>query len=488
MKANKAITIALAGILTACAIPFGTVFAAAESTTDYPAETTDETSGKVIKPFERELEIESVTDYAVYGDNFAYASGLTITILSLDGSGDRKKLQPYTHGYSVKKLDYDESGNLYFQNSSDISYQLNVSYQPNVSASYRYDAEPKEHEFQSIDSSMPIMVDTGYYTLNSTNGDLQYWKDGVPSSLGEGFSIIKKYGDHVYAMKDGTVPYKIDEAEKTQLDLSYTDFDEAGNILCGEAAAKLAAGRQLTTANIGSGTYYTQIDADDIGKGATDVFKPKTSDGKIEGSTKKAEGDKPCLVLCKSGNTAVVVTDEGMFITSTENLKKESHYSPPNNDWSASHAYVTAKTGVYTSPYMCDSTWIADLESGAENAVEVVERFELDFISTKFYKVSYEDKETGKQISGFVAANMLTPYDFKAEDKEPHENGDEKFNYDTNVVSVVLAIIIVALVIVAIMYISLVGTKKNKDKGEKKAKAKAKREPEQIENYNEDEE
>ena len=469
MKANKAITIALAAVLTACAIPYGAVFAAAEPTADYPVETTDE-KGDVKKPFEEKLALEDVTDYAVYGDNFAYASGLTITVISRDSSGD-KKLVTYTHEYSVKKLDYDKSGKLYFQNSSDISYL----YGPPVVR--------EEHEYQSIDNSKPIMVEAGFYTLNGTNGELQFWKDSVPTSIGVGYSLVKYYGDYVYAIKDGTVPYRIDGQKAEPVDLSYTDFSGASKILCAEAAAKLADGSEpLATANIGRETYYTQIDADNIGKGAADTFKPKYS----EGSTKKAEGDKPCLVLCKSGKTAVVATNEGMFITSTDNLRKESRYSPPSNDWPASKAYAVTKTGVYASPYMSKSTKIADLESGAENAVTVVERFELDFISTKFYKVEYSDKETGEPITGYVAANMLIEYDYKAEDKEPHENGDKEFKYDTNVVSVVLAIIIVALVIVAVMYISLIGTKKNKDKNEKKQVQK--REPQPADNYEEDEE
>ena len=467
MKASKAITISLASIIAACAIPFGTVFAA-DSLKDYPVETTDEISGEIVQPFERTLEIESITDYAVYGDNFAYASGLTITILSRDESGDRKCLPPYTHDYTVEKLDYDDKGNLYFENSSDISYL------------YASPPVRQEHEFQNIDSSLPIIIDTGYYALNSETGELLYYKNGVPTSLGNGFSLVKKYGEYVYAVKDGTVPYEIDEHKATPLDLSYTNFDEAKNILCGEAAKKLASGGdELKTANIERGKYYTQIDPNAIGTGDTDTFRPKSD----VGSTKKAEADKPCLVLCKVGETAVVATNDGMFITSTRNLKKESNYSAPGNDWNSpgGKAYAIENTGVYSCPFMSESTKIAELESGAEHVVTVTEKFALDFINTKFYKVSYtRTDEDGKSVpvEGYVAANMLTPYDYKADDNKPQENGDKEFNYDTNVVSVVLAIVIVALVIVAIMYIALIGTKKDKNKKDKKDKKKKKDEPE----------
>lgn len=477
MKASKVFAISLAGILAACAIPFGTVFAAADAR-DYPVET--ETDGKIKQPFEKTLEIEAITDYAVYGDSFSYASDFTITILSPDESGERKP-KTYNHEYTVEKLDYDESGNLYFENSSRISYLYSVP------------VTPQEHTFQSIDGSQPVIVDSGYYALNSSTGELLYYKSGVPESLGTGFSKIKKYGEYVYAIKDGAVPYRIDGQTATPVDLSYTDFSAASDILCSEAATTLASGSgELKTANIARGKYYTKIDADSIGTGETDTFKPQPS----EGSTKKAEGDKPCLVLCTSGKTAVVATNEGMYITSTDNLKNESEYSPPRNDWAVDSdgkllsAYAVEDVGVYAQPFMCAATRVATLESGAENRVEVVERFELDFINTKFYKVRYAvtDKETGavKPVEGYVAANMLTQYDYRGDDKIPAENGDKEFKYETNVVSVVLAIVIVALVIVAIMYIALVGTKKDRQKREKKVKKK-KPSP-QIDDYDGDDE
>lgn len=479
MKASKALKISLAALIAACAIPVGTVFAA-ENTTDYPVETTDE-SGKTVQPFERELEIEDVTDYAVYGDNFAYASNLTITILSRDGSGDRKRIT-YTHEYSIEKLDYDDSGKLYFQNSSEISYL------------YGTPVVRQEHEYQSIDSYQPIIVDkTSYYTLNSESGELIYYKNGVPQPIDSGFSLIKKYGNFVYAIKDGAVPYVIDGQTAEPLDMFYTDFTGADNILCGDTAASLKAdGYHVRTANIKSGKYYTQINPDMIGDGDADKF--------IQIRTQKAEGDKPCIVLCESGNTRVVATNDGMFITDKDSVR-ESSYSAPANDWPISSdnkkrmsAYAVEDVGVYASPFMCDGTKIATLKSGAENYVEVIERFELDFINTKFYRVRYEvrtiDENTGEiktdTISGYVAANMLTPYSFAAEDNQPKPSGGDNFSYKTNVASVILAIVIIALVIIAIMYIMLIGSKKDKNKLNKKEKVKEQPKPAPVDDEEEE--
>ncbi len=463
MKANKAITIALAGLLTACAIPFGTVFAAAEDEVDvYPQD------------FDRTLEIEALTDYAVYGDSFAYATNSTITIISRDESGDRKRTS-YTHEYLITALDYDESGKLYFKTSSEISYL------------YGSPVTQKDHTFQSLSSTKLDISSDVFYTLEREGGKLEYWNEGSRQPVDENFSLIKKYGDTVYAIKDGTVPYTIEGKTATELDLSYTDFSGADNIACGETAEKLKAdGYQVKTANIKSGSYYTQVDADAIGKEQTFT----------QIRTQKAEGDKPCIVLCTTGNASVVATNDGVFITATANVK-DSAYTSPKNDWPLNaegtkrlQAYAREDTGVYASPYMSKSTRIATLESGAENHVEVIEKFELDYIKTKFYKVRYEttDKETGetKTVSGYVAANVLTQYDYKAEDMEQHPAGDNDFNYDTNVVSVVLTIVIIALVIIAVMYISLIGSKKNKNHIKKEKKEKIKRDPEPVDDDEEE--
>ncbi len=464
MKANKAITIALAGMLAACAISSSTVFAAADETSEtvYPQD------------FERNLDIEALTDYAVYGENFAYATNSSITIISRDESGDKKRTS-YTHEYLINALDYDKNGDLYFKTSSEISYM------------YGSPVTQKEHNFQSLTSAKLDVSSDVFYTLEKEGGKLDYWENGKRLPVGEGFSLIKMYGDSVYAIKDDTVPYVIEGQRATELDLSYTDFSGADNIPCGDAADKLKAdGYQVKTANIKHGSYYTQINPSTIGKEQTFT----------QIRTQKAEGDKPCIILCTVGqNAAIVATNEGMFITASENIK-DSAYSSPKNDWPLNaegskrlDAYARENTGVYASPYMCESTKIAELESGAENHVEVIEKFELDYINTKFYRIRYEieDGQTGeaKTITGFVAAKMLTPYNFAAEDNKPHENGDKDFDYDTNVVSVVLAIIIVALVIVAVMYISLIGSKKNKDKTVKVVKKK--REPEPVDYNDEDE-
>lgn len=486
MKANKAITIALAGMITACAIPFGTVFAAAEDgTTRYPVKTT--VDGKEVMPFECELtftEEKPITDFAVCGDNIAFASYTSVYVLYTGENGDRKldNEHNYTGSNRIERLDYDEKGNLYLDVKTDGVY-LYPDY-----------TQQAVHEFPKQGNAVKLSNDDEY---RLSNDGLHYFSGDEHEVLGTDFTNLKVFDDKAFAVKDNVL-YTFSGAEPLAMDVNYTDFGEAENILCGDVANKLkAADYEIRTADIKSGSYYTQINPDAIGKEAGDTF--------IAVRTEKTNVDKTCIVLCDSGNATIVATNDGMFITAAENLS-ERVPSDQKIDWDKDSqgkwlaAYAIKETGVYASPFMCESTKITTLKSGAENHVEILEKFE--FGGVKFYRVKYNaviendngepviDETTGKPkttpVNGFVAASMLTKYDFAAEDKEPHENGDKNFSYDTNVVSVVLAIVIVALVIVAIMYISLIGSKKNKNKSEKKAKAK--REAEQVEDYDENDE
>ncbi|MCM1545872.1 MAG: hypothetical protein NC033_02435 [Clostridiales bacterium] len=452
MKANKAITIALAGLIAACAIPFGTVFAAESGgkTTDYPVETTGE-GGETVQPFEKRLtfdEVKPITDYAVSGDRIAFASYASVYLLYTGENGDRKldDEHPYSGSNRIERLDF-EGEKLYLDVKTEGIF-LFPEYNRTVT-----------HEFPKQSNVVKLSTDEEY---RLSNDGLHYFFGDGHEVLGTDFYNLKVFDDKAYAIKDNVL-YTFNGAEPDLVDVDYTDFKEAENILCGDVAQKLtAADYEIKTTEIKSGRYYTKINPDAIGTDAGDTFIPLY--------TEKANVDKPCIVLCESGKTSVVAASDGMFITATDNLNPPTP-SSQKNDWAIGSdgkrlaAYASENTKVYACPFMCESTEIADLFSGADNHVEVTEKFE--FGGVKFYRVKMQDGKTG-----FVAANKLTPYSFSAEDNEPHENGDKEFSYETNVVSVVLAIVIVALVIVAIMYISLIGSKKDKNKPQKKLKDK----------------
>ena len=451
MKVNRLLKIALFGLSAVALIPTGQVFGAADGTgrqTYYPV--TEEQDGKFVKPFERDLSFEnSPSDYAIHGDDYAFAYSTTVYVLTTNES-DERQLMPHVHTSEVRDIDFDANGTLYYRDLLGATFTVTYSGESAKATAYE-----GEYTFQSKDKSKIDISDEVFYSLNKTNGELNYWNDGVPTPVDEGFSVLKTYDGEIYALKDNR-PYKITERKATELSLAYINTDGAKNIATGDTATKLKqVASTVKIARIKSGSYYTQINMDEIG----DTF---TVDER--GGTQKAIGNRSCLVLCESGNASIISMGSDCFITATENLEDDG-ICQSNTDGKTYYSLIDV--GVYSSPFMSAGTRIATLKSGAEHPVKVLERFIHTVFDTEFCKVSYE--EDGKTVTGFIASNFLNVYNFSAEDKKPSEGGDEEFDYGTNVTSVVLAIIIVALVIIAILYVSLISAKgKGKSKKAKK--------------------
>lgn len=475
MKANKFITIALAAVCGAAILSGGSAFAAEEGATYYPVLTTvDE---KEVQPFEHNLAFSAdrpINDYAISGNNYAFASGTSLFVLYTDTNGERCLAgdgdNPINARSRIEKIEYAED-KLYVGVEDGNTYLY-----PDLSNAVDY-------TISSNDNKHVILSSQEEYRL--LNNELCYIYGDSLDNLGEGYSVIKTYGDKAYAVKENVL-YTFDKDKETAADLSYTNFEDADRILAGDAVNALKdKNYKVKWATIKADCYYTQIDA------------RKFIDGKFvqlsaaEGGkrTRKSGGGINCLILAESGNATVVANDDGCFITATENLEKHD-YSAPLNDWELNAdekrlAYAITACGVYSSPYMCELTKITTLAQGSSTPVEVIEKFTLPFIKTTFYKVKYGEGEN--EVTGFVASDFLSKYDFAAEDNPPHEGGDEEFDYNTNVVSVVLAIVIVGLVMIAGMYLFLICTNKGKPKKQKKEKKKKPEPVSDPEPYDEEE-
>lgn len=460
MKANKVITIALTAICGAAIMSVGSAFAADESVTYYPVKTV--TDGKEVQPFEKSLTFDvcPVNDYAISGNNYAFASGTSLFVLYNDTNGERclagDEDNPINARSRIERVEYTED-KLYVEVEDGNTYLY-----PDLSNAVDYKIAENENKHVILSSREEYRL---------LNNELCYISGDSLDNLGEGYSLIKAYGDKAYAVKENVL-YSFDKANGTAVNLSYTNFDEADRILAGDAVniLKDAKNYQVKWATIKADCYYTQIDTRKFIDGKF-VQLAASEGGK---RTRKSSGGVNCLVLGTSGNATIIANDDGCYITATENLENHD-YSKPLNDWKLNAedkriAYAISDCGVYSSPYMCELTKVATLTQGSEHPVEVIEKFTLPFIKTTFYKVKYTESEN--EITGFVALNNLMEYSFSAEDNPPHEGGDEKFDYDTNVVSVVLAIVIVGLVMIAGMYLFLICTNKGKPKKQKKEKKK----------------
>lgn len=430
VKCLKLLTSALAAVTAATIFGFGgAVSASAAEETVYPDD------------FTCTLEIsDGITDYAIDRDALAIASRTAIYLLTTDEVGDRK-LTTVIHESEIDRIDYSD-GELYIRNTYGNIYKY-----PDLTAQ-------TVHEFTENNL---WKVDFGEmtYILNTATGELTCWQNGTPAIIGEeGFSLMKMFGDNLYAVCDG-VPYRIEGTSATALSLDYVDYSSADKIYTGDALATLkSSSYTVKTAVLKSGEYYTKIDTSAISEYFTQV------------QTYKANGEKPCLVLAESGNASVVAMNDGCYIAKTESLSVIA-YSAPANDWTAGadgkrKANIRESVGVYASPYMCDATKIDLLERG--DVVEVTEKFALDFIDKVFYRVTYTASD-GSKKSGFVAANFLDEYDYSADKLPPSSSTDEEFTYENEVTTVILALVIVGLVIIAIAYLTIVGTKPQKKKG-----------------------
>lgn len=435
MKARSIAKFAAAAVCAVAIIPSAAVYAAESGETVYP------------DTFVLDLneQIGELTDYAVDGNNVALASNTTVYILS--GESAERKME-YKQTDSIEKIDYAD-GCLYVKLWTGNTY------------AYSDLTTTAEHDFPAVKYSETTGSVT--YMLNNS-GELKYFntEDGTEVQLGDGFSKLKKYDDTVYAVKDNR-PYVLDGYTASPIDLSYFDFARADNIYSGTAPDSLKAGNYaVKTAMIKGGVYYTQIDLSATGERFKQI------------RTQKTDGDKPCLVLCESGNASIVVTNDGCYILKTDDALTEIPYSLPYNDWPQNAAgkrlaYAVEDANVYSCPYMSEATKTGKIKSGAEYPVTVTEKFTLDFMSTVFYRITYTDGD-GNEASGFVAGNFLTAFDYAGEDLKPTDGGDKEFSYKNNVTTVVLVVVIVALVIVAVMYLSLAGAKKNKNKKKTKKK------------------
>lgn len=457
MKRKNALSIALAVLSGAAILSVGSAFGAEEQITpSYP------------QNFDRTLTFETpVRDFAVNGDTFVFAYSTSFYVLYTNAEGERQRL-PFPHTSEVSAVDYDDNGNLYFKDVTNVTYCFN-GFDPTKPFDFTDAITVENYEFRDATSYSPLYVsgETVYYQRKA-DGKLLYTENGIDYTVGEGnFTLLKKYGDEIYAVKDNR-PYKLSGSSLSDCSMKYTDFESAKKISVVDVQSKLKnLNERVGTYEITDKSYYTKINKNSLATGG--YFNVE--------STMRANGNTTCMAVYASGtgddDLAVVTIGSEMYITAYGNLVRQSDMQS-NTD--GKKYYALSEVGIYSSPFMSESTKISTLKCDKDYSVIVLERYEHAVLSDKFCKISFEDN--GETKVGFVAANYLTEYDFAAEDNEGEEKGDEHI-YDTNVSSVILAIVIVALVIIAVLYVALISSKKDKNKGKKQKKEREKKDERQ---------
>lgn len=435
MKKNVILATALA--FAAFAASAGITAAADAAPTEYPTE------------FISTLEFTALTDYAIFGDSYAFAEGTKLYIVAPDEVGDVKlnSAEGFDCSVEITSLGYDEDGNLYIENAEGKTYKY-----PDLT-------QTVEHEFGSETN-----VVIGDYTYFIVAGTL-HWKfsDVKMGDFGAGYSRLKSYTDDggqtcAYVIKDNAL-FRLDGEDQTEVVLEYTDFGAANSIPTGDAGRIITEDYELkkvivqpTTAE-GGDTYCTEVDLGDL---STPYF--------TAGRTLKQTMVHSALIIGEVGNAAIIVkTDENgetkSYITLTSALEFTDDALTSSPDFAS--AYILETTKLYSRPYMCGATEIATLDRGAR--VTALEKLALDFADSKisYYKISCE--QDGQLIEGYIAANYLTPYSFAGEGSEQEKLNDEE-GFGDEVRNVVISLAIVALMLIAVGYMTFVLTKGKENK------------------------
>lgn len=406
--------------------------------------------------FENSLVFEGgITDYAVYGDSYAFAYNGKLALIYSSESGERHA--DVVTESNITGLDYID-GKLYVAFSSseyavypDLTTRYDLTDGLMQTASYMCDLDGDNYFANKKTGKMSVRTSDGDESEIETSGE---------------FSKLKVYDDSVYAVlyADETYNlYKINGTSASLVELKYFDFSLTQYITCGGMMTELKEKDYvIKTATVKSGVYYTDVDLEETNGN----YFALPSDKDVEDCTRAATDTLYCLVLAESGNASLIAINGKCYLTRKVDLTDATETTALTNTWTTG-AYALDSIGIYSRPYESTATRIGTLESGTANAVTVLGQYEAD--GTTYAKIQYE--EYGQTCTGYVLEGLLSPYSFAGEEKE-QKTEEEEFVYDTNVTTVVLIIVIVLLVIIAVIYLMLVNSKKSKGK---KTKKKSKR-------------
>jgi hypothetical protein len=400
----------------------------------------DTSSNEIVYPdtFASKLTFSNLSDYAINGNTYAFADGTNIIFLAPNTTGDMV-VTTYDCGFEVTKLEYIES-NLYCADAEGKVYKY---------------PETTLTTSQTITSSASQDINNYFYYVTSDTVLATFNKDdGTLTTFGEGYSLLKKYNDKAYVVKDNTL-YCIDGLNLTEVSLEYNNFSMTDSISISDAKTVLKNEYTVKTVTVEGGAYCTEVDLDQLDGAYFKNIK-----------TIKLSGVKSALVLANIGNASIIAMTDGdtvkSYITLTSSLT-ETAYSLTSAD--ISEGYTLIESGLYASPFISSGTKIVTLPKTTK--VTVIEKFSLTFMDTQFYRVSYTDANN-QQMIGYVAVSMISPYTYSSEQNQ-NQSIKNEFSYSTEVQTVSLVLVIVGLVIVAIVYLTAVGTKSsNNDKKKKK--------------------
>ncbi len=402
---------------------FGGITSFAETNeTRYPED------GDFIKP----LTFGALSDYAVNEERYAFAEKNAVTVY--DG-GNVEKFE-----FESDIISLDCSDGVFYCSNGETVYSL-----------------PSKEESDYEMKNAVTAIDVGDYNYRLTDKTLKiadYAADTVHTPEGE-FSNLKLFGEKVYALSDGKVCLFTGETY-TVISLTYYDYTVTQEIAVGNTASALINYKSLEFVTVTEGAHMTRIDLTEI-------------DGEYfqTGETQTAGALVTALLLCRTGNAAVIAIGDDSYLVHESNVKTASVQCVSPAEFE--NATITGNN-IYSSPYVIVGT--PAMSDATGTIVKVVGKLEYEgVLGSVFYEVRYTTKN-GSIKTGFVADGLLTEYIIE-DNKDPSVVPDPDYTEGNNTKTVLLIFAVVILVLAAVAYLAYVGTKSGK-KSKKKSKEKDK--------------
>lgn len=409
------------------------------SLTDYPAEFVKYVSEG----------FENISDFAVNGEVFAFSEGNTVSVI-LNG----KERTDYKTDSKVTSLDCDETGEFFYKNGSGAVFTLKEN-------------KPAEHNFRELDLEGVYAGNFNYYKDAHGDNYVINKADGSAPKKLEGFSNVKKYGESVYALKDGKF-FKFNgfDAEDAGVKISYTDLSSVKNVRFGDTVQSLKTlnkdSLHYVALNGGENAYVTEIDLNLISDNPDDVFLPAVKTFKIGAADGPAEG-KEAMLLAVSGDTYVVSADGVCYIMNKANAGEPFERAFSQVPENTSMRVAIDKACAYSSPFVCTGTKLYDMPKNAQ--VKVLGKVE----HLNLFVIEYSSENDGT-VKGFVPYGYLSAYNAPVEN-DPPATTDPGYSEESPAKTVVLIIAVIALILIALGYLTYVATSsKQKDKKKKGSK------------------
>lgn len=418
VKRLALITTSLLASVAICGGVAANAEGAGGGTTDYPQ----------YSEFTRKLVFSSLQDFAVNGDEYAFIErGEEGDIIEVH-RGETLALYKFEAGESVTALDCAD-GTLYYS-SGDKIYSL-----------------PDKKEAEHAMPEAATTVNMVGYTYNLTGTSLQiadFGNERITTLDGE-YKNLKSFGGAAYAVKENAL-YRLDGADEELLEFTYADYSPTLEIEIGRTQTALTADYALKFVTVSAGAFMTEIDLTDLNGR---YFKA--------GKTRTVGEDTLALLLCCTGNAAIVAIGEKSYIT----LKTSA--TETEQDCSAEPEFHNATvTGnrIYASPFVIAGTSV--LFPAAGTIVKINGKIRHEALSSAFYEVEYTDAE-GNTGKGYVTEGFLTEFIIE-DNKPPYEIPDPNHTEKSDARTIILILLVVVLVLAAAGYITYVLTSDKRKK------------------------